>query len=76
MVFFFGVNMIGTQDLSLLYRYVLIHPNRDFYHLFMKFRYVILLILEVVAFILGAGLYKTIGTYEVDKIRQFDSLLF
>jgi hypothetical protein len=70
LVFFFGSSMIAAQDMSLLYRYVLIHHNKNFYHFFMKFRYVFFLIFEVVAVGLGVGIYKSIGDYEVDKIKQ------
>jgi hypothetical protein len=62
--------MIGAQDISLFYRYVLIHNNKEFYRIFMKFRYVLFLIFEVIAVSLGVGIYKSIGNYEVDRISQ------
>jgi hypothetical protein len=84
---FSAVNMIAAQDLwqvfvyvintffSLVFRYLIIRENKNFFNLFMKFRFVIFLLVQIVAVCFGVELYFGIGNYEVN-IKQSKLLLF
>lgn len=42
MSYFLAAFMIGSQDICLIYRYLAVHPNREFCHQFTKMKFTVL----------------------------------
>jgi hypothetical protein len=66
--------MLAFQLLSLMYRYAVIHENREVYNLFMskKVQFGLIMLCQVIAIGLSSGFYAAILGPDVSFIKNYN----